>query len=277
MNSTPRPLRFSALLLVVLGGATVLSFTGCVSSKYKLAKNADLRPAVAVNLAATQPPLEVLLTTVIVYQGPGSWKREAYWDEYVLTLANRGDAPLTIDSVSVTGLAAIAALPGVEPWSIEKQSRTLYDHRFGFAEEVGLQIGGGVATIAVSAAAGAGVFTAVYGAAYGAGAYGAVIVSAVALPAFVGGSIYANISSRHEVEREFARRRLNLPATLVGGQVAQGSLYFAITPGPRRLAVRYRVGPESRETVVDLTPLAGLHLKTNAVTSLPVNSPRIQP
>jgi hypothetical protein len=31
-------------------------------------------------------PLQAMLAALIVYGGPGSWKREALWDEYVVTI-----------------------------------------------------------------------------------------------------------------------------------------------------------------------------------------------
>jgi hypothetical protein len=248
-----------ALLAVLIG----LTFTGCVSSRYKLAPQST-PPAVAFNIGATHSAVEALVNTVIVYQGPGSWKREAYWDEYVLTLANRGAAPLVVDSFSLTGLSGRDVAPGADPWALEKQSRTLEQEGFGLAKDAAVQIGGGVATVAAGAAAGAGTFTLIYGSGWGAGAAGAAIVGAVALPAFIGGSIYANISRRHEIEREFQRRRLALPATLVAGQVAQGSVFFPITPGPRQLVLHCREGRDTRDVVIDLAPITTLHLKARS-------------
>ena len=81
-------------------------------------------------VGAQQSPVEALVNTVIVYQGPGSWKREAHWDEYVVTIANRGDAPLVIDSFSLTGLSGREVAPGTIPWALEKQSRTLEQEGF---------------------------------------------------------------------------------------------------------------------------------------------------
>src|SRR6185436_17906008 len=110
--------------------AAALACTGCVSSKYKLAKPADTLPAVALNLTSTPAPgkadapspVEATLNTVLVFQGPGSWKREAYWDEYIVTLANRGPAPFNIESATLTDFQGQAVTPGDNPWDLEKQS-----------------------------------------------------------------------------------------------------------------------------------------------------------
>ena len=75
-------LRVGCMLL-----AALLTLPGCVSKRYQSASK-KTPPAVAINLAAQQPPVAVVLNTVIVFQGPGSWKREAYWDEYVVSIVN---------------------------------------------------------------------------------------------------------------------------------------------------------------------------------------------
>lgn len=262
MNATT-PKRLARVSIALLAVLACLAFTGCVSSRYKLAPQTT-PPAVALNLGATQSSVETLVNTVIVYQGPGSWKREAHWDEYVLTIANRGDGPLVVDSLALTGLAGREVTTGTNPWALEKQSRTLEQQGFGLAKDAAVQIGGGVATVAAGAAAGAGTFTLLYGSAWGAGAAGAVIVGAVAVPAFIGGSVYVNIARRHEIEGEFQRRRLALPVTLIPGQVLQGSVFFPVTPGPRQLVLRGREGRDAREVTIDLAPLSALHLKARA-------------
>jgi hypothetical protein len=75
-------------------------------------------------------------------------------------------------------------------------------------------------------------------------------------------SVVANVNSRHDIEAEYRRRRLALPLFLAPGQLTQGSFFFRISPGPRRLVLACRVGNEPRNVVVDLAPLAGLHLKS---------------
>jgi hypothetical protein len=243
--------------------AATLAFFGCVSSRYQLTKPADKSPQVALQLTAARPPAEATVVSVIVFKGPGSWKREAYWDEYVVTFVNRGSAPCIVESCELTGLAGTPMVAGVDPWELEKQSRTLADKSFGLAKDVTVQIGSGIGAISVAAG---------IGAAIGGGGLaaigGAALGGVVALPMLVGGSIYRNVSSRHEVEREFERRCLKLPATLVPQQIAHGSLFFPITPGPRRLAVRCRTGDERFEVLVDLASLAHLHLQSTVPAAL---------
>ena len=247
---------------------STLALTGCVSAKYKLTKPEDAKPAVALNLAVTQPPVETMLNTVIVYQGPGSWKRDAYWDEYMLTVSNHGTTPLTVESASLTGLANITAAPAAEPWALEKKSQQAVQTDYALVlndNDVAVQIGGGLATATAATAVGAGYALATGASFSGLGAplvlAGGIVIVA---PLYAGGAIYRNLTNRHEVEREFQRRSLVLPATLASSQIAQGSLFFPITPGPQRLILHCRVGNEPRDVTFDLTPLAGLHLKKRA-------------
>ena len=105
--------------------------TGCVSSGYKLARKngpppapLNLTPAPAADPAPAKPEPEITLDHVIYFQGPGSWKRDAYWDEYVLTLANHGTTTITVDSATLTDFQGVGTAPGVNPWELEKQSRS---------------------------------------------------------------------------------------------------------------------------------------------------------
>jgi hypothetical protein len=117
------PRLITAFFSSLAGIVTVIACTGCVSSKYKLAKT-DTPPPVPLNLAVTQPPAEVVVHTVIAYQGPGSWKREAFWDEYVLTIARRGDTPLIIESAELLDWEQAAAKPGDDPWVLDREGRS---------------------------------------------------------------------------------------------------------------------------------------------------------
>ena len=75
--------------------------TGCVtSSKYKLAKK-DTPPAQPLTWSVSVPPAQLTLETLIVVRGPGSWKYDARWDEYVVKVTNHGTQPMRFDSASL--------------------------------------------------------------------------------------------------------------------------------------------------------------------------------
>ena len=189
---------------VVLSLGAVLLFTGCVSSKYKSAGK-DLRSPIALNLTAApvpndagrSPPIEVIVHSIIAFHGPGSWKRHANWDEYVLTIRSRGATMLTVDSVTLTDFQGIATSPGSNPWELDKQSRS-YESRVLAAFGPILEIGNGAkAAPAGTLAVGATVVSGYYGAA----AVGmAITATPIFLPIYAVGAIFLNTNRKYHIE-----------------------------------------------------------------------------
>lgn len=277
-------MRFSVHLIRcgALMGAALL-FTGCVTRGYKLADK-NTPPPVALNLssapasaltppaeanstasiasAAAATPVEAMVRTVIVYQGPGSWKREAYWDEYVITLTNRGAAPLVVNGATLFALNGESTPPGEDPWKLERIGKSWWQSNAGDQTRTYLLLGGGtiagagVATVAVLSG---GIFAPLTGAAAAGATLGAAAV--VTLPLVALGSVGMNIHRKHQVEAEFKRRRLVLPLTLAPGQSVDGSLFFRATPSPRELTLHTGVGGAAGNVTVSLAPLASLHLR----------------
>ncbi|MGA2446855.1 MAG: hypothetical protein ABSG50_15685 [Opitutaceae bacterium] len=251
--------RVARLLAASFAAASALS--GCVTRGYKLAPKDTPGPTL-LKLSAAQPPVEATLHTVIIFQGPGSWKREAYWDEYVLTVANRGETPAIIDSAMLYGSQSEPVTPGDNPWTLEKLSKKWWQTNAARQTGTYLALGAGTAVgagVALASAMGGIMAGPVSAGATAAGAVGAATV--VALPLFAVGTVVANVHGKHKVEAEFRRRRLVLPLSIAPGQTVQGSLFFRITPGPQRLVLQCRADGETRPLAMDLALLAGLHLK----------------
>jgi hypothetical protein len=270
ISRRPKPLKIQfpfrpslCRLAVVLSS---LGFSGCVSSKYKLAEYE--KQAAPMNIVATPssenttptPAVDAMLNTVIVLQGPGSWKHNAYWDEYVVSLTNRSGAPLTLESVILTDFQGQNIVPGTNPWELEKQSRDFESRVASTAGDV-LKIGGGVVLASGTGLAAGGLVAVATGTAGWAavGMVGAAFIAAI--PVYAAGTVYRNVSSKHKIEEEFARRSLVLPLALPPGRLAQGSLFFRVAPGPQRLVLRARTGDTPVEFTIELTSLNGLHLK----------------
>jgi hypothetical protein len=102
---------YRASLAIVVGA---MVFAGCVSPRYKLVRK-DSPPVVPLNVVAAQPPVRFAVNAVITYKGPGSWKREALWDEYVVTFDNQGAEQLTIAAAILVDFAGASLEPGVDP------------------------------------------------------------------------------------------------------------------------------------------------------------------
>ncbi|MGA2445666.1 MAG: hypothetical protein ABSG50_09600 [Opitutaceae bacterium] len=247
------PLSGLRSIVATLAALSVL-LSGCVSTKYKMARE-NTPPPMLLNLAATQPPLEVALNMVIIYQGPGSWKRAAFWDEYVVTLHNQGDQPLTIASAALADPLGVTHAPGVDPWALEKESKTLerkfLDAGVGFVRYAG----GGVVIVGAGAGgvAAAGIFSASAGVVAGA--------TVIALPMYYLTVWATNSDNKAGIVAEFSRRRLALPLTLAPGETRIGSLFFPMVPSPRTLSLQWSSGTSAGDLTLPLESVHGLHVK----------------
>ena len=231
---------------------------GCVATKYKLAKK-DTPPVQPINIAfPASPPLQATLATLISYGGPGSWKRQALWDEYVVAIENHGERPLAIDSATLTDSAGTPFPVGSDPWVLEKQSKKLEkqyrDRGQAFMRAAGpgvLIVGVGAAT--VSAAAGSTVLVS-------AGMVGAAVATIVVLPVYYASVLGINHHNKKAVLTEFKRRRLPLPLTLAPGETRTGSLFYPMVRSPGSLTLNSSNESGSATAVLPLEFLHALHV-----------------
>lgn len=268
-----RPRVAPAALMI---GGLCLAVSGCVTSaKYRLAK-AGSRPAQPLGLAVTEAPLELDLGTVIVFKGPGSWKREARWDEYVVVLVNYGRETLVVESAALIDVRSQARAPGEDPWKLEKQSRS----NWAVYRKTGLTLAAGAGTaVYVGAVASVAEVGPMAGGAATAGAV--AVLDAIPVVALLEISMVEVMNHRNKlaVQKEFQRRRLALPRDIAPGESVSGSLFFPMTPGPQRLIVRGRAAAEPVEAVLDLAALATLHLAQapQSRSTVPADLPRRRP
>ena len=220
---------------------------------------------VPVNLATVQPPAAMVLHTIITSDGPGSWTREAFWDEYVVTLSNQGTQPLTIASAALTDSAGTNHAPGARLKALAKESRILEqecrDAGVTFVRNAGVRVvaaGGGVRLVGVS------------GGALAAGAGLAAAAAAVPVPYEYIRKIDKS-NNQNSIVAEFTRRCLALPLLLAPGEARVGSLFFPMVPNPRALSLRWSSGTSGGELTLPLDSVHGLHVPAAAPA---VNPPR---
>jgi hypothetical protein len=203
-----------------------------VSGNYKFAGK-DTPPARALNVHFPPAPLDASLASVITDGGPGSWKREAFWDEYVVVLHNSGAQPLQIASVTLVDFTGTSRSAGDDPWALEHESKTLErkyrDSGMAFARIAAPRVLVPAAEPAVIATAGIGA----------AGAATAATATVVALPVY--GLAIWDINRHHKaaIKAEFNRRRLPLPLSLAPGETRTGSVFFPMVPNPRSLDLNW--------------------------------------
>ena len=272
----PHPSFFVRSLLLL---TFALAFSGCVSRSYKLAEK-NTAPAVALNLPSGSvgevakdgiaAAADAVVHTVVVYQGPGSWKREAYWDEYVLSVTNRTEAPLVVERATLHANNAESSQPGDKPWVLERTGKSWWNSAAG--EQTGLYLKLGAGTVVGMGTIAAGALSAGFWGPVSSGAAAAMGVGAaavVALPVVAISSVGMNIHRKHQVEAEFNRRRLVLPLNLEPGETVQGSFFFRITPSPRLLELQASAAGEPRNISVSLAPLASLHMRLPVIAAQP--------
>jgi len=227
--------------------------TACVSPKYKrAAKGAP--PVQPLNVKFPPSTLDISLYAEISDGAAGSWKREAFWDEYVVIMHNDGDQSLDVVAATLTDPAGAARPAGSDPWALERESKTLEqryrDGGIAFARIAAPRVIVTAAEPAVAASAGVGAT----------GAAAAAAVTAVALPLY-GATVFGiNMHNKAAIKKEFNRRRLPLPLTLSPGETRSGSLFFAMVPNPQALTVRWTSSAGDVETTLELHFLQGLHV-----------------
>jgi hypothetical protein len=240
-----------AYTLLFAGGLCLV--TACVSSKYQRAVKST-PPIQPLNVKFPPSTLDTSLYSEISDGGPGSWKREAFWDEYVMIMHNDGDQALNITSATLMDYESAVRPAGSDPWALERESKTLEkryrDAGIAFSRMAAPRVIASAAEPTVVASAGIGT----------AGAATAATLTAVALPVY-GVTIFGiNMHNKAAIKKEFNRRRMQLPLTLGPGETRAGSFFFPMVPNPRSLTVCWNSSAGEGETTLELPFLQGLHV-----------------
>jgi len=248
----------SALIGLWLGGC------GTPSSKQKGETNPT--PPI-VNLHAEVAGLKFSITNLIILNGPGSWRDQAYWDEYVVTLSNQGHDVLTVEGAWLGDVLDRQVFPGDNLERLEEKGKAHADH-LGVR---GAPILAGHFTpypntleIAAQAAEPGKLARAATVLAVGAIAF--VVLSPVLGGGFplsgsprLPGDVARAQRQKAKILAEFDQRRLSLPVTLAPGETFTGSLFFPLTPGPEYMTLQIATSGEKHELRMELPGWQGLH------------------
>lgn len=224
----------SAPALVFVAALCLL--TGCVSPKYRRADKSTL-PVKALNVQFPSSTLDGSLYTVISDRGPGSWKRDAFWDEYVVVMHNQGDQALKIASATLVDHDGAMRSAGSDPWALERESKTLEqryrDAGVAFSRMAGPRIIVGAAEPTVVASAGVGAV----------GAATAATLTAVALPVYGATVLGINMHNKAIIKKEFNRRRV--PAADAGSR-RDARRQFLLSDGSKSAGPRIALEQQRR-------------------------------
>lgn len=247
----PRRISFVAAMLVGLsgcGGTKVLREPQPLAMEEALATGSDDR--VAVNLG-----------WIIVRDGPGTWAKNADWDEYLVTLRNHSGGPVAVTAVTVVDSSETRHSSIASRKKLVKASRHTAKRYKGQGIEVKAGVGGGALVVAggLSATVGSGIATAaLYGGSQAAA--GAALGALALAPVLVVGGVVKGVNNS-KVNTAIETRQTPLPLQVEPGQSQAFDLFFPIAPSPLAVRIDYTDSSGTHTLVMDTTDvLEGLHL-----------------
>jgi hypothetical protein len=252
--------------------AVALSLCACGGGT-KLVKHPAPAPTQAALSEASDQRISASLDWVIVRDGPGTWAKNADWDEYLIRVVNASPEP-----VRITGVAVFDSLgTRIEPRSDRKQLVKGSKQSVKRYRDSGLEVKagmGGAGLVAAGAAAG----IAGYGVAIGtassallsggttaAGGVAAASVLILAAPVF---AVFGVVRAVHnsEVNSEIELRHAVLPTDLPTAQTVSLHIFFPLAPSPRHVELAYEDAEGQHLLEIDTgTALAGLHLQHRGI------------
>ncbi len=242
----------SAILCGCGGGTKLLKEEQPITATKPLAETSDER-------------VDLSLEWIIVRDGPGTWARNADWDEYLLRVVNRSDAAVVIEGITVFDSLDTALTPFNRRKDLVKASKqTARRYR---DEGIEVKAGQGAGSLLVAGAAvtvvGAGAVTATaMGAVLGGtsatvGAAGGLLILG---PAIAVGGVFRGMNNS-SVNTAIGERHTPLPRTVDAGDTQILDVFFPIAPSPQRIEVLYSDTSGSHRITLDTyDAVGGLHL-----------------
>lgn len=263
--------------------AVVLSIliAGCGGGSKILKK--PLPVQVVQPLASTSDThISATLEWIVIRDNPGTWAKNADWDEYLLRIKNNTDEPVSVESVVVFDSLGTRLEPERDRKALVKASKQTYK-RYEKASTkvmagrsgVGLFATGAAVTVVGTAAAVSAAYGSILAGGGGAGAAGAIGAGLVlAGPAIALGGIVRHANNR-AVDEEIKRRQSELPTLVAPGEAPVLGLFFPIAPSPTHLEVSYVFRGVAHDLTLDLKEaLLGIHLRSSEENEEKVDSRR---
>jgi len=255
-------MKYSTIITAVI---TALVLSACGGTK--VLKNSQPLQATKSLATASDQQVTAILDWVIVRDGPGTWAKNADWDEYLLRVSNLSDQP-----IQITGLIVIDSLDTrIEPAPGRKhlvKGSKLTARRY---KDSGIKVkaGRGARTMLVAGAAVTAVgYSAAYAMAYGYGAVGsagagAALGSLLLGPALVVGGVVRGVRNS-AVNKEIVQRQTQLPLQISAGEQLTLDIFFPLAPSPRLVEIIYTDAHGEHRLGIDTSAaLHGLHMNAS--------------
>jgi len=240
----------------------IIALSACGGSK--VLKEPEPFVATQPLAAASDQKLSVTLDWVIVRDGPGTWSRNADWDEYLLRVKNDSDQPVRMTRLIVVDSLDMPTESVAERKQLVKSSKKTARRYKKSGIKVKAGSGRGTLDVATATAAGAGL-----GAALGTGTIagatgGAIAVGAVVLaPVLAVGGVMRGVN-QSKVNGVIESRQTALPLKLVAGEEFALDMFFPIAPSPKKVELTYSDTEGEHRIVIDTSAaLDGLHIVTS--------------
>lgn len=255
---------------LLIACALMVFIAGCAKGT-RLIKDPEPYELAEPIASASDGRLVGTLDWVIVRAGPGTWAKNADWDEFLLRFQNISGSTIQITNVTVFDSFDTQIDTRADRKKLVKGSKET-KHRYADSD-IKIMAGWGGGAVAL---AGAGVLvggTAIVtstlfstgagaAAAGGAGVAAAVVIAPVLLLHGLSRS-----SKNKKVNKEIVRRQTALPLELSPSQELPVDLFFPLAPSPTHLEITYTDAENEYRLIIDTKEaLNGLHLKPDKDT-----------
>lgn len=236
-----------ALLLAGCGGTKVLKEPEPLVLNQPLASASDDR-------------LSASLDWVIVRGGPGTWAKNADWDEYLIRVRNLGPDPVELSHIAVVDSLGTPVAPRADRKQLVKGAKDAKRRYKG--EKIRVKAGAGTGALFTGAAVTAGAAAAVAGSAgiLSSGGAAAATGGLILVPVLAVGGVFRGVNNS-KVNRGIESRQTPLPIALAANEERSLDVFFPLTPSPHRIEVGYVDAGGTHTLVIDTqAKLDGLHL-----------------
>lgn len=242
----------SACLLAGCGGTKVLKEAQPIQTNKPLAATSDQQ------VSAT-------LDWVIVRDGPGTWAKNADWDEYLLRVNNQSDRSIMVTRLTVVDSldTRIESQPGRKQLVKSSKKTAKRYKESGVKVKAGMGVGALLASGAAVTVAGVGIGVATMGPVLGAASAGAGAAVAAGLllgPALAVGGVVRGVNNS-KVNTQIEQRQTVLPLEVAANEDLALDVFFPLAPSPKMVELVYTDATGEHRLVIDTsTALDGLHI-----------------
>ncbi|MDA0679891.1 MAG: hypothetical protein O3A13_03760 [Proteobacteria bacterium] len=209
---------------------------------------------------STDQRISATLDWVVVRGGPGTWAKNADWDEYLIRVRNVGDDSLQVTNVAVVDSLGTRVEAGTDRKQLVKGAKQAERRYKGQGLKV--KAGAGAKTLMVSGAVTAAAVLSVGAAAAFGGPMlaGAALGGIVLAPVLAVGGVFRGVNNG-KVSNQIEFRYTPMPVALKNGEESALNIFFPLSPSPRQIELTYVDSEGEHVIVVDTqAALNGLHL-----------------